>query len=59
MTERRELLTINHAALICHVSRRTIYNWIQHGKVAWCRMPSGTKRIYTDSLIRPPEAPAP
>lgn len=48
----RASVTITHAASLVGVSRRTIYNWIEAGKVETVRTASGTRRIYVDSLWR-------
>ncbi len=46
----RELLTITEAGARVKVCRRTIYAWIKAGKVEYVRTPSGSIRIYADSL---------
>lgn len=46
----RETVSIMQACEICKVSRRTIYNWINAGKLAYRRSPGGLIRIFTDSL---------
>lgn len=46
----RFTLTIKEAAAAADVSRRTIYNWIEEGKIDWIRVPSGKIRIFEDSL---------
>ncbi len=45
---------INRAAELMSVSRRTIYNWIQSGKIATVRTAAGTQRVVTESLWRIP-----
>ncbi|MDE0828831.1 MAG: helix-turn-helix domain-containing protein [Vicinamibacterales bacterium] len=40
------------------VSRRTIYNWIASGKVAYVRTAGGSVRIFVDTLWREPETGA-
>lgn len=37
--------TINDAAAYWSVSRRTIYTWIDEGRVRTCDTPSGRKRV--------------
>jgi excisionase family DNA binding protein len=51
--DRRRTLTINEACVVSHVSRRTIYNWLQQGKLEVVKTPSGRLRIFEDSLWRP------
>lgn len=46
-----ELLTISEAAERMHVSRQTIYTWIQEGKVKPVLTPGGRHRIPEDQLI--------
>lgn len=48
----RKSVTITKAAEIAGVSRRTIYNWMDHGYLDVIEVVSGTKRIYVDSLFR-------
>lgn len=43
-------LTINEAAIMRNVARRTIYNWIRKGLVVVKRTPSGRIRISKSSL---------
>jgi hypothetical protein len=50
--EIRPLLSINAAAWIAGVSRKTIYRWIKAGRLQTCELPSGMKRILPESLIR-------
>jgi len=49
----RKLLTILHARMKAQVSRRTIYNWIDDGKVEYIRTAGGCIRIFEDTLWRP------
>lgn len=51
----RELVGIMSACALVSVSRRTIYNWINSGKVQFIRTASGSIRIYKDSLLRNPD----
>lgn len=53
------LLSIAQASDRAGVTRRTIYNWMAAGKVAYMRTAGGSVRIYADSLFRPGEADAP
>lgn len=47
-----EFVNIAQAGRICGVRRRTIYNWIDGGKVEVKRTPSGLVRISAASLLR-------
>lgn len=49
----RELVTIGKACELAEVSRRTIYNWLEAGKLEYVRTAGGHVRIYADSLFRP------
>jgi excisionase family DNA binding protein len=49
----RATCTITQAGALTHVSRRTIYNWLEQHKVEAIRTPSGRVRIYLDTLSRP------
>lgn len=50
MKRERRYITINEAAEICGVHRRTIYNWIEQGFLGdIVRTPSGNPRI--DKLV--------
>ena len=46
--------SINTATELVGVSRRTLYNWIQQGKVEFRRTAGGSVRIYVDTLWRDP-----
>jgi excisionase family DNA binding protein len=54
----RQTLSIMKACEVVGVSRRTIYNWIQAGKVEYVRTAGGSIRIFADTLWRDPSAPA-
>lgn len=56
---RRERVNINQAAAIAGVSRRTVYNWIEAGKLEYVRTAGGAIRIYVDTLLRKEPAPVP
>lgn len=45
------MLTSAQAADVLNVSRRTIYRWVQEGKIHATRIPSGHLRICEDSLL--------
>ena len=44
--------SINEAAAVACVSRRTIYNWLKERKLEILRTPSGAARIAADCLLR-------
>ena len=48
----RQTLSIMKACEAVGVSRRTIYNWIQAGKVEYVRTAGGSIRIFADTLWR-------
>jgi excisionase family DNA binding protein len=50
----RQTLSILQACAHVGVSRRTIYNWINSGKVEYVRTAGGAVRIFADSLWRSP-----
>lgn len=52
----RETLTIQKAAARADVSRRTIYNWIDAGKLDYVRTAGGRVRVFADSLFKAPTA---
>jgi excisionase family DNA binding protein len=52
-------VTIREAMARVKVSRRTIYNWLKQGKLAYVRTASGLIRIYADTLWRPGTEPPP
>ena len=48
----RPRANIAQACAIAGVSRRTIYYWIEAGKIEYVRTASGSIRIYVDTLLR-------
>ncbi len=46
-------LSIEKAREQVGVSRRTIYNWMDTGKVTWMRTAGGSRRILESSLWKP------
>ena len=52
------MLTIQAAADRVGVARRTIYNWMWSGKIEYVRTAGGRVRIFADSLVQMPDAPA-
>ena len=53
----RATVNILQAAERAQVSRRTIYHWLDGGKLDYVRTPGGRVRIFTDSLWRASRAP--
>src|SRR5688500_3809535 len=53
MTERKTI-SIMKACELVGVSRRTIYNWIDSGKVEYVRTAGGSVRIFVEKLWREP-----
>jgi len=48
----RETISIMQACELVGVSRRTIYNWLSSGKIAYIRTAGGSVRIFVDTLWR-------
>lgn len=48
----RQMVTIAGAAELAQVSIRTIFNWLNRGRVEYVRTVGGSVRIYADSLFR-------
>ena len=53
----RKTISINAASELVDVNRRTIYNWIDSGKVEYIRTAGGAVRIFVDTLWRSPDRP--
>jgi hypothetical protein len=56
-----KFLPIHFAATVSAVSRRTIYDWMEHGWVHWRKLPSGRRVICEQSLshhVQPEAYPA-
>ena len=51
----RRTVSIPRACELVGVSRRTIYNWINDGKVQYVRTAGGAVRIFADTLWRQPD----
>lgn len=51
----RQTVSIMGACAMVGVSRRTIYNWIEAGKVEYRRTAGGSIRIFVDTLWREPD----
>lgn len=47
-----DYLTIKQACAWLSVSRRTLYNWMDAGKVQYVRTAGGSRRILRESLVR-------
>lgn len=47
-------VSITQAMALMGVTRRTVYNWLNKGKVAYVRTPGGRVRIVTETLWRRP-----
>lgn len=45
-------INIQQACNLMQVSRRTVYNWMDAGKVQFVRTPSGARRIIEATLWR-------
>jgi predicted site-specific integrase-resolvase len=52
---RRPLVNIVQACAIAKVSRRTIYYWMDLGRVEYVYTAGGRRLIYADTLLREPE----
>lgn len=48
----RTLVNIAAACRLADVSRRTLYNWMNAGKVEYIRTAGGARRVYVDTLFR-------
>ena len=48
----RKTISIMKACELVGVSRRTIYNWLSSGKIAYVRTAGGSVRIFVDTLWR-------
>ena len=48
-----EWITISEACRLVHVTRRTIYNWMDNGKLPFVRLPSDCRRIDASLLVKP------
>lgn len=48
----RKLLSIRQVCERLGVSRRTLYNWMNDGKLTFVKTPGGSRRIYEDLLVR-------
>jgi excisionase family DNA binding protein len=55
----RQTTSIMKACELVGVSRRTIYNWLQAGKIEYVRTAGGSVRIFVDTLFRAPDRTAP
>jgi excisionase family DNA binding protein len=51
LQKERRYITISEVCEICHVSRRTVYNWIKEGFLEVVRTPSGMPRIDSTLIL--------
>lgn len=51
----RKSVSIMKACELTGVSRRTMYSWIQSGKVEYIRTAGGMIRVFVDTLWRSPD----
>lgn len=49
----REVVSVGKAAGRAGVSKRTIYTWLQNGKIEHVRSAGGRVLIFVDSLFKP------
>jgi len=56
MSDRPSRRTVNlgQAMQIAGVTRRTLYRWLRAGKLEYLETPTGSPRIFEDSLLRLP-----
>jgi predicted DNA-binding transcriptional regulator AlpA len=47
-------LPIPFAIALTGVSRSTVYNWMERGRIHWLELPSGRRLICEHSLLRDP-----
>ena len=50
--DEEDWITIAEAVVVARVSRRTIYNWMEQGRIEVRETPSGRKRVRKASLLR-------
>lgn len=48
----RDTLTVPQVCDRIGVSRRTVYNWMNLGKIEYCRSASGMRRVFIDTLFK-------
>ncbi len=51
----RKTVSVMKACEVVGVSRRTIYNWLSSGKIAYIRTAGGSVRVFVDTLWRDPQ----
>ena len=51
-------VSLDHAAELLGVSRRTIYNRIREGRLQTIRTLGGSQRVLVDSMTEPPDRQA-
>ena len=52
-------VSLDHAAQLLGVSRRTIYNWIREGRLETIRTIGGSQRVVVESMLRSAERTLP
>lgn len=58
MIGNRKVASIMKCCELVGVSRRTIYNWLDTGRLEYVRTAGGAVRIYVDTLFRSPSGKA-
>lgn len=53
----RKIVSVTRACEIASVSRRTLYHWMESGKVEWLQTAGGNRRVFADTLFREREEP--
>ena len=48
------VLSVQQAAAWLGVSRRTLYEWMKHGKIPYRTIPSGRRRFLPEDLLSSP-----
>ena len=49
------MVTVGETARYCRVSVNAVYRWMELGLIEWVYNAGGKRRIYKDSLVRPPQ----
>lgn len=48
----RPTVNVQQACQLAHVTKRTLYHWMEDGKVEYVRTAGGSRRILTDTLFK-------
>lgn len=48
----KEYLTTTEASKVCHVTRFTIRNWVNNGRLKSYKTAGGHRRIYSEDLVK-------